>query len=117
MKTDTECMLWRDRPEFLLYTKKLAETMRALGNEELKKLWKCNDAITDLNAGRMRNMDLYSQLTPAILSYEGIQYQYMAPMVFSDIALDYIENPDVYLILLPKIRLLMVHSGLLLRQI
>ena len=29
-------------------------------------------------------MDLYHQLTPAILSYEGIAYQYMAPSVFEN---------------------------------
>lgn len=92
MKTDTECMLWRDRPEFLLYTKKLAETMRALGNEELKKLWKCNDSIAALNIERLSNMNLDSNLTPALLAYEGIQYQYMAPGVFTDQEFAYVQK-------------------------
>ena len=32
------------------------------------------------------------QLTPAILSYEGIQYQYMAPSVFATVQYDYIQE-------------------------
>ena len=37
-------------------------------------------------------MDLERQLTPAIISYEGIQYQYMSPMVFSEECLDYVQK-------------------------
>ena len=37
-------------------------------------------------------MDLYHRLTPAVLAYEGIQYQYMAPGVFSAEQLDYIRE-------------------------
>ena len=59
---------------------------------ELKALWKCNDQIAALNAQRLETMDLRHGLTPAILSYEGIQYQYMAPGVFTDRELDYVEE-------------------------
>ena len=37
-------------------------------------------------------MDLNKRLTPAILSYEGIQYQYMAPAIFEKGMLDYIQE-------------------------
>ena len=37
-------------------------------------------------------MDLSRSLTPAILSYEGIQYRYMAPTVFEQSQLDYIRD-------------------------
>ena len=37
-------------------------------------------------------MDLSCNLTPAILSYEGLQYQYMAPNVFTSQALSYIQQ-------------------------
>jgi cytoplasmic iron level regulating protein YaaA (DUF328/UPF0246 family) len=37
-------------------------------------------------------MDLRRRLTPAILAYEGIQYQYMAPGVFSDSGFAYIQK-------------------------
>ena len=37
-------------------------------------------------------MDLRQGLTPAVLAYEGIQYQYMAPGVFTDGAYAYIQE-------------------------
>jgi cytoplasmic iron level regulating protein YaaA (DUF328/UPF0246 family) len=37
-------------------------------------------------------MDLRKGLTPAILAYEGIQYQHMAPGVFSDREFTYLQN-------------------------
>ena len=37
-------------------------------------------------------MDLRSRLTPAVLAYEGIQYQYMAPGVFTDREYDYVQE-------------------------
>lgn len=37
-------------------------------------------------------MDLDDRLTPAILAFSGIQYQYMAPDIFTQPALDYIQK-------------------------
>ena len=37
-------------------------------------------------------MDLYKSLTPAILSYEGIAYQYMAPAVFENSQFAYVQE-------------------------
>ena len=37
-------------------------------------------------------MDLRQNLTPALLSYDGIQYTYMAPAVFEDGQYDYVLN-------------------------
>ena len=37
-------------------------------------------------------MELERQLTPAILSYEGIAYQYMAPAVFEEEQLAYVQE-------------------------
>ena len=37
-------------------------------------------------------MELRRRLTPAILSYEGIQYQYMAPAVFENQMLAYVQE-------------------------
>ena len=59
---------------------------------ELKTLWKCNDQIAQLNAGRLLDMDLRRNLTPAILAYQGIQYRYMAPGVFTEEELEYVEE-------------------------
>ena len=37
-------------------------------------------------------MDLHKTLPPAILAYDGIQYQYMAPAVFENRMLDYVQE-------------------------
>jgi cytoplasmic iron level regulating protein YaaA (DUF328/UPF0246 family) len=37
-------------------------------------------------------MDLEHLLTPAIISYEGIQYQYMSPLVLSEDGLEHIQK-------------------------
>ena len=48
----------------------------------LRSLWKCNDKLAELNYFRFQEMDLERNLTPAVLTYEGLQYQHMAPEVF-----------------------------------
>lgn len=70
----------------------LMEYIRGLSYEEAKNVWKCNDKIAALNYDRFVHMDLKKRLTPAVLSYEGIQYQYMAPDVFSQKELDYVQK-------------------------
>lgn len=92
MNVDTDSLPWRDLPAFLPRTQELCGTLKAMSYEELKKLWKCNDSIAELNWNRLQQMDLHSQLTPAVLAYEGIQYQYMAPGVFSDREFEYIQQ-------------------------
>ena len=92
MKVDTDSMNWQDLPVFLEKTEQLAEILRKMSRDELKKLWKCNDSILDLNISRLESMDLRRHLTPAVLAYEGIQYQYMAPGVFTGEAFSYIQD-------------------------
>ena len=92
MNIDTDSLSYRDLPAFLPKTEKLLKQLRCMSYEELKNLWKCNDQIASLNVERLQNMSLYDNLTPAILSYEGIQYQYMAPGVFTDKEYDYVQE-------------------------
>ena len=92
MNMATDSLPWRDLPAFLPQTQRLAAVLQGMSYDELKKLWKCNDAIAALNVERLKNMDLQSRLTPAILAYEGIQYQYMAPNVFTENELAYVQE-------------------------
>lgn len=55
-------------------------------------MWNCNDKLTELNFRRFAAMDPEKCLTPALVSYEGLQYQYMAPGVFTESALAYVEE-------------------------
>lgn len=92
MRRDTDSLPVRELPDFLPDTEKIAEILGNMSVERLKKLWKCNDQIAALNVQRLQNMELRSGLTPAILAYEGIQYQYMAPNVFTQEALEYVQQ-------------------------
>ena len=92
MNMATDSLPWRNLPAFLPQTQQLVAVLQGMSYDELKKLWKCNDAIAALNVERLKNMDLQSRLTPAILAYEGIQYQYMAPNVFTENELAYVQE-------------------------
>ena len=92
MKVDTDSLPFQDQPGFLPKTEQLCKILKAMSDSELKKLWKCNDQIAELNIQRLQNMDLHNRLTPAVLAYEGIQYQYMAPGVFTEQAFDYVQE-------------------------
>ena len=92
MKVDTDSLHYQELPEFLPRTEQLCRILQSMSCEDLKKLWKCNDQIAQLNIQRLQNMDLHNHLTPAVLAYEGIQYQYMAPGVFTQQAFCYIQE-------------------------
>lgn len=92
MNVDTDSLDWQELPEFLDRTGQLLEKLRGMSYDELKKLWKCSDQIAEQNLQRLQKMDLHRHLTPAILSYEGIQYQYMAPGVFTTWEFEYIQE-------------------------
>lgn len=92
MITDTDSILPVGLPAFLDKTKEILDWMKGKNKEELKLIWKCNDKIAEQNFDRLENMNLYKMLTPAILSYEGIAFQYMAPSVFEGGQFKYIQN-------------------------
>ena len=92
MITDTDSIAPDGLPEFIEKTTEIQSWLKSKSKEELKTIWKCNDKITEQNFNRLENMDLYHLLTPAVLSYEGIAFQYMAPSVFEDMQLEYVQN-------------------------
>ncbi len=92
MNIDTDTLEFHDLPIFLENTKEIKTWLLEQGFEKLKDLWGCNEKIAMQNYERLHNLDLEKQLTPAILSYEGIQYQYMAPAVFEEGMLSYIQK-------------------------
>lgn len=92
MNIDTDTFGCPNLPVFLERTKELTHYIQSLSFEEAKALWGCNDKLATQNFERFAEMNLERNLTPAILSYEGIQYQYMSPLVFSEHALSYIQN-------------------------
>ncbi len=92
MAADTDTLPAEGLPAFLAHTERLKTALQGMSRQELQSLWKCNDAITAQNAARLADMDLHRRLTPAVLAYEGIQYQYMAPRVMEIPQLDYLRE-------------------------
>lgn len=92
MNVDTDSYAAGGMPEFLADAKILMNAIRALTFSEAKELWNCNDKLTELNYERFREMDLDKALTPAVMAYEGLQYQHMAPGVFTDGAISYVAE-------------------------
>lgn len=81
-------------PVFPEQTGEIITWLQEKSPEELKKLWGCSDKIAEQNVERLRRMKTgqTTNLTPAILSYEGIAYRYMAPAVFEEQQLAYVQE-------------------------
>lgn len=92
MNTVLDVLDYMDLPEHLQQTEEIMCWLKEKSYDELKKLWCCNDKIAEQNFRRLEYMSLRSGLTPAILSYEGIAYRYMAPAVFEDGQFDYVQE-------------------------
>lgn len=92
MKENQEDYSVSGTPVFLSQTKEILDCLKEKSKEELQRIWKCNDKITRENMERISQMDLRKNLTPAILSYEGIVYQYMAPAVLEKKEMEYLES-------------------------
>lgn len=77
-------------PIFLNEAKQLHEQLITMPLEALKSLWQCSDKLTVQNYERLHTYTMERNLTPALLAYEGIQYQYMAPQIFDDMQWNYV---------------------------
>lgn len=92
MNETPDILEFKGYPEFLEDTDILRRHISALSYDEAKALWKCNDSIAEQNFERFHHMDLKRNLTPALIAYEGIQYQYMAPSVMDDDGIAYVQE-------------------------
>ena len=78
MRVDTDSYEVLGKPEFLEQAEILRKEIKKLTLEEARELWNCNFKLARLNYDRFQNMELTKALTPAIMAYEGLQYQHMA---------------------------------------
>ena len=83
---------YRDMPVYLDKTEQLMKYLKGLSYDELKRLLACNDKIAELNYDRYSAMDLKKGLTPAVMSYDGIQYKYMQPQVLDEGGIEYLDR-------------------------
>lgn len=92
MNVNTDTLEPIGLPGYLEKTEVILSWLKSRSYDDLKKLWACNDKIAEQNFKRIEDMDLNKRLTPAVLSYEGIAYQYMAPAVFEYGHFDYVQE-------------------------
>ena len=92
MNIDDDIFEYRSKPVFFEQAEEIMNYMKNLSYDECKTIWKCSDKLAQLNYDWVVNMDLNYRLTPALFSYEGIQYQYMGARVLSRDALEYLQD-------------------------
>ena len=91
MVENTDNYISHTVPEFINKSQIILQTIKQKTFEELKEIWKCSEKIALENFERFKNMKLQG-MTPAIFSYQGIQYQYMAVNVMESHALDHVKE-------------------------
>lgn len=92
MKVDSDTLEPVSLPQFLDQTSAILSWLRNQTRQELQTLWNCNESIARENYDRIAHMNLKRGLTPAVLAYEGIAYQYMAPAVFEKAQYAYVQK-------------------------
>lgn len=92
MRTDNDSLTHRGLPVFLPETEQILSWLKSLSYAEAKALWGCIDKLAQQNYERIAHMELLKDLTPAILAYDGIAFQYMAPGVFEADQFDYVQE-------------------------
>lgn len=97
MNENTDSINWDKQPVFLEQAEILRAYLSSLSYQEIKTIWKCNEKIATLNYERLKWMNLKNRLTPALLSYQGLQYQHMAPQVFDEGQWQYVKDHLVIL--------------------
>ena len=80
------------RPMFLKEAGELLSFLRSLSDEEKAKVWKVKGALLSSSLSSLSMLSLEDSGSPAIFSYDGIQYTYMSPSSFTDSMLEYAEK-------------------------
>lgn len=80
------------RPAFIEKAERLKSRLLSMTFDELKELWRCSDKLASHNFKIIEHMDLNKNLTAAVLAYNGIQYKYMAPSVFTNEEFCYVQE-------------------------
>ena len=80
------------RPMFLKEAGELLSFLRSLSDSEMAKVWKEKGALLSSSLSSLSMLSLEDIGSPAIFSYDGIQYTYMSPSSFTDSMLEYAEK-------------------------
>lgn len=92
MIVDSDSFAVTALPSSLAQTTLILQALRRLSYPAAKALWHCSDRLAQVNYDWLQRLELTTALTPALLSFSGIQYQYMAPDIFTAPALTYCQD-------------------------
>ena len=84
-----ECISPSTKPVFLDKTKEILSYLESLSDQEKAKVWKVKGKLLEENLERLGEIDLTLPGSPALFSYDGIQFTYMSPSSFTDDMLSY----------------------------
>lgn len=92
MVVDQDSFSPSSQPRYLNQATEILQSLKHLSYDQAQKLWKTSDKLTQTSYEQLQALDLAQPLSPAIFSYSGIQYQYMAPDVLSQAALEHLQE-------------------------
>lgn len=91
MKVDRDTFPVQSQPQFLDQSKILQDFLKSRTLTQLQELWRCSDKTAQA-ASKFLNYSLTKRQTPALLAYQGIQYQYLAADVLDEDSLNYLQQ-------------------------
>lgn len=93
MRVDPDTFDVESTPQMIKQANEVVQYLKSRTTDELKKIWHTSDRLFEINIERLKVLDLYSSVqTPAILAFCGLQYQYMAPDLFTETGLRYLQQ-------------------------
>lgn len=91
MNIDSDTLPATALPQFVAEATHLAERLRGMDAAKLKALWRTSDKLTAENIARLQVLYPERAQTPAVIAYEGLQYQHLSAEVLSRDALAYLD--------------------------
>lgn len=79
-------------PLMLSKTEKILDYLKSKSLKELQEIYKCNLDIASENYERFKTLDLDKNLSPAVFSYNGIQYKNISPNTMDDESLEWLQK-------------------------
>ena len=91
MRSDEDASITPTTPCFLKESQILEKKLKSMSYEELRKLWKTNETLTDQYYEELQKRQ-YQPLTCAIHAYDGIAFKYLHPFSMSDDEREYLNK-------------------------
>jgi len=79
-------------PVFSKKSKVILEYLKDLSYADIKALWGTSDKIAIYSYEKLSKSEITRNLSPALLTYDGIAFKYMSPVVFDNDQYSYVEN-------------------------